>query len=211
VQSAILDGTLKPSERLRVAELAEIVGVSHTPTREALQMLASQGLVRTSAYRGHFVADLSPDEYEEIFLMRLPLEGLAARLGAERITAEELEDMEAHLHDLEQAAREGDVDGFLAADRAFHQAHYLASGRATLWERIIQLRLSAERYTRLGYSLPGIGMDETASRHRTLFVITSRHDGAAAEREISADLTMTFEAIWAELKKRRAEESLADG
>jgi DNA-binding GntR family transcriptional regulator len=211
VQSAILSGRFKPSERLRVAELADVVGVSHTPTREALQMLASKGLVRINAYRGAFVAELSADEYEEITLMRLPLEGLAARLGAERITPDQLEEMRRCLEDLERAAAEDDIEAFLGVDRAFHQAHYLASRRQSLWDRIIALRLSAERYTRLGYSLPGVGMEETAARHRILFDVTAQHDGAAAEREITADLRMSFETIWAEVKRGSAQESVQQG
>jgi DNA-binding GntR family transcriptional regulator len=72
LRKEILKGHLAPGERLAVAELAEVLGVSQTPVREALQQLTGDALVEMSAFRGAHVARLSPDEFEETFLMRVP-------------------------------------------------------------------------------------------------------------------------------------------
>lgn len=195
VRRAILTGEFPPGRKLQVAELADTLGVSHTPTREGLQLLATEGLVRLHAYRGAQVSPLSADEYEEVFLMRVSLEGLAARLGSERITSEGLAEMKRHLSGLARCAKADDVNGFVEADRAFHATHYLASGRTTLWERIISLRFAAERYTRLGYSLVDVGMSDTVRSHRELFALATKHDGPASEKFIMEDLNRTFDHV----------------
>ena len=195
LRDEILSGRFPPGQKLNVAEFATLLGVSHTPTREAFQLLASERLVSMHAYRGSFVAELAPDEYEEIFLMRVGLEGLAARLGAERISDEDIEQARARMRELGEAAAAGDIDRFLEVDRAFHRVHYLASGRESLWDRILSLRSAAERYTRLGYGLPGSDLKETAKRHRALMRAVEQRDGQAAEREIVSDLNQTFKTV----------------
>lgn len=195
LRGEILSGRFPPGQKLNVAEFATLLGVSHTPTREAFQLLASERLVTMSAYRGSTVAELAPDEYEEIFLMRVGLEGLAARLGAERISNEDIERARARVRELGEAAAAGDVGRFLEVNRAFHRIHYLASGRESLWDRILSLRSAAERYTRLGYALPGSDLKETAKRHRVLMRAVEQRDGKAAEREIVSDLSKTFKIV----------------
>ena len=205
VRRSILNGDLEPGSRLHVAAIAAELDVSQTPTREALQLLASDGLVELSDYRGAKVASLSADEYEEVFLMRLPLEGLASRLGAEKASEEDVELLRTRFAALESAAAEDDVTRFIEADRAFHEVHFRSSGRERLWERIIGLRFAAERYTRLGYSLPGVSMTETARDHRRVLDAVSTGDGRRAEIETRADLTDTFDRVHARLLQIEAE------
>ncbi len=204
LRQAILTGELGPGQKLGVGDIATMLGVSHTPIREAFQVLAGEGLVRINEYRSAQVAELSADEYEEIMLMRLPLEGLAARLGAERIDDAGIAEMREQLAGLAAAAEGDDLDGFVDIDRAFHRAHYLASGREGLWERIISLRYAAERYTRIGYRIPGIAMDDTVRTHTELFEAVERHDGERAEELIVTDLRVAFEQIWAALEDGKA-------
>lgn len=196
IRSQVLAGDLAPGRKLNVAEFAEELGVSHTPTREALQLLASEGLVRLNAYRGAYVAELSADEYEEISLMRLGLEELAAKLGAERIDDQGIAEARAEYERLRAAADADDIDGFIEADRSFHRIHYLASGRTTLWERIISLRSAAERYTRLGYQLPSVDMQDAARSHQGLLQAIESRNGDLAKALTSADLNRTFQAVY---------------
>lgn len=205
LRQRILDGSLPPGYKLGVARVATALDVSHTPTREALQLLAAEGLVQINAFRGSVVADLSANEYEEIFLMRVGLEELASRLGSERIDDDGIERMTAQFASLERAAADDDIDAFVEVDRAFHETHYLASGRQSLWDRIISLRRAAERYTRLGYRLPGVGMAETIDAHRRLLAAVSQRDGKAAAREMATDLNRTFNAIHAQLLREEAD------
>ena len=206
LRQAILTGELQPGDKLAVGEVAARLGVSQTPAREALQLLAGEGLVRINEYRGADVAELSADEYEEIMLMRLPLEGLAACEGVAGITEDGIKQMRAKLKALADAAERGDLGEFVRIDRQFHQIHYLASGRRSLWERIINLRYAAERYTRLGYRFPGIGMKETVRSHRALLKAVEAGDGERAAAVMVADLNQTFESILAHLRAKEERE-----
>ena len=195
LRTRILAGQFPPGRKLNVAEFAEEIGVSHTPTREAFQLLASEGLVRISAYRGARVAELSFEEYEEIFLMRLGLEELAADLGAQRIDPDGAKAAREAIEQMAVAAEAENVEAFLAADREFHRVHYEASSRPRLWERIGALRSAAERYIRLGYELPDVDMSETLRGHRAVLAAIEARNGSAAREAIRDDLQRTFQTV----------------
>jgi DNA-binding GntR family transcriptional regulator len=195
LRERIVSGKLPPGQRLSVVACAAELGFSQTPTREALQLLAHEGLVTLHAYKEATVAELSADDYEEIFVMRVGLEGLAARLGAEKITDAGIELLRSNLAELGEAARAQDIDRFIEVDRRFHHTHYTAAGRERLWSRIINLRTTAERYTRLGYQLPGIGLTDTVNSHTRLFNAVERRDGERARHEIVSDLTNTYDIV----------------
>ena len=195
LRQAIVRGELEGGQKLIPSEIAERYGVSQTPAREALQLLASEGLVRNDAFRGARVAELSAEEYEELYLMRIGLEDLAARLGAERIGEEGIGEMAELLGLMGSAAQHGDVDRFYALDRRFHLIHYSASGRASLVDRIMQLRLSSERYARAAYALPRVSMMETLKTHRELLAAVRARDADRCAAVLHDDLTRTLESF----------------
>jgi DNA-binding GntR family transcriptional regulator len=193
LRRAIVRGELQPGEKLSSGELAERFAVSQTPAREALQLLASEGLLSNDPFRGVRVAPLSAEEYEELYLMRVGLEGLAARLGAERIGEEDVAELERELDAMEAAAAADDLDRFYEHDRRFHLIHYSASGRTGLVARIMGLRTASERYARNAYAgLEHVGMTDTVASHRAILDAVRGRDGAAAERAIRADLDQTL-------------------
>jgi GntR family transcriptional regulator, rspAB operon transcriptional repressor len=195
LRQAIVRGELVGGERLNPAEIAERLGVSQTPVREALQLLASEGLVRNDSFRGARVAELSAEEYEELYLMRIGLEDLAARLGAARISQDGIDQMAELLHQMESAAQEADIDRFCILDRRFHLTHYSASGRQSLVDRIMHLRLASERYARAAYALPRVSMNETLKTHRELLAAVRARDGDRCAAVLQDDLTRTLETF----------------
>lgn len=195
LRNEIVHGTLAPGTKLNPAELAERFGVSQTPAREALQLLASEGLVRNDAYRGARVSALTFEEYEELLLMRIGLEGLAARVGAEQISDEGIADMQALFKEMEKAAAKNDVETFYDRDRRFHFTHYAATERESLVHRIMNLRISAERYVRQAYITPKVGLKATLENHRELLEAVARHDGERCEEVIRSDMLRTLEAL----------------
>lgn len=195
LRQAIVRGELEGGEKLTPSDIAERYGVSQTPAREALQLLASEGLVRNDAFRGARVAELSAEEYEELYLMRIGLEDLAARLGAERIGDEGIDEMAELLSEMASVAEEADIDRFYTLDRRFHLIHYSASGRQSLVDRIMHLRLSSERYARAAYVLPRVSMTETLKTHRELLAAVRARDGDRCAAVLHDDLTRTLEAF----------------
>lgn len=195
LRQSIVRGELGGGERLNPAEIAERLGVSQTPVREALQLLASEGVVRNDAFRGARVAELSAEEYEELYLMRIGLEDLAARLGAERISDDRIDEMAELLDEMGSAAQEGDIDRFYTLDRRFHLIHYSASGRQSLVDRIMNLRVASERYARVAYELPRVSLRETLKTHRALLAAVRARDGDRCAAVLHEDLTRTLETF----------------
>ena len=196
LRRAIVRGELQAGDKLSPGELAEQFAVSQTPAREALQLLASEGLLSNDPFRGVRVAPLSAEEYEELYLMRIGLEALAARLGAEDIGDQDVAVLERELDAMAAAADEDDLDRFYEHDRRFHLIHYGASGRPGLVSRIMGLRTASERYARHAYAgLEHVSMVDTVASHRAILDAVRARDGDAAERAIRADLDRTLETF----------------
>jgi DNA-binding GntR family transcriptional regulator len=133
---AIVGGDLPPGARLRDTELAEQLGVSRTPVREALRRLEDEGLVETGRHAFTRVAPLRPDRIADAFPVVASLHGLATRLGVPALSSSDLARMERHDGERTRALRRGDVLAAIAADDAFHGVLLAASRNAEI-ERLL--------------------------------------------------------------------------
>ena len=187
LRDAILEERLAPGQWLRLRDLAELLGTSTMPIREALQLLASDGLVLLTPHRGAQVAPLSVEELEELYMARLGLEGLAARLAAAHLDASALGRMRALLQQMEAAIEAGQTERFLALDDEFHAIHRRGCGRPSLARRVERLVRLCHRYTRRARRLLA---DTAATReyHRALLAAFEARDGARAEQVVRRDL-----------------------
>ncbi|NJK44266.1 MAG: GntR family transcriptional regulator [Pleurocapsa sp. SU_196_0] len=127
----ILSGQLPSGSRLAEIALAERLGVSRTPVREAVQRLAQDGLVEVAPNRGAKVRGVSAQEVEDVYAVREVLDGLAARLAASHRTKNDLRTMREALERLERANPQ-DFGAQVAADLEFHNAIAIASKNAAL-------------------------------------------------------------------------------
>jgi DNA-binding GntR family transcriptional regulator len=129
LRTAILDGELRPGDWLRQKRIAEELGVSPMPVREALTKLAAEGVVEHVPYRGARVAAFSTDDVSDLYANRALLEGMATAAAAQNITPEEL----AELRDLQSRMR-GELTSerlseYSRLNRRFHRVLYVASRR----------------------------------------------------------------------------------
>jgi DNA-binding GntR family transcriptional regulator len=129
---------------LKVEDLAASLGVSKTPVKHALKQLASEGFVTLAPYRSAIVSELSANDAEEIYIMRIGLEALITRLAVERITPAAIATMQRLCNQLDTLTE--DAHGFLNTDMEFHLALYHCAGRESLVQRITALRNSSMRY-----------------------------------------------------------------
>lgn len=142
IKIKILSGEFPPGAHLKEEHLAEVIGVSRTPIRDALRTLASEDYVRVVPNHGTFVSDYSDHDVEDIFALRAKLEGFAARLAARRATPEHIRELR-HLCDNYAALLESDelppLDEFLSTNRRFHDLIKEASASERLSQMIHRL------------------------------------------------------------------------
>jgi DNA-binding GntR family transcriptional regulator len=208
IRARIMAREYRPGERLVQDELAEQLGVSRTPIREALQKLASEGYVVLSPHRGASVADFSLEELEEIYSVRIGLESYAAYLAAQRITEEELGELEAHLRKMDRVNERGDVKQLIRLNRGFHVAIYAAARQPRLYDLIINYLDLAERYRRIFHSLTNRA-EHTVDEHQELFDALRCHDAELATRLTREHLEQTASALVAALLKREEQDASA--
>ncbi len=182
LRTLILDGRLPPGMPLRLHALAERLGVSVMPVREALRQLEAERLVRIRPHRGAIVTELSRDELEEQYVVRAALEGLAAGIAAREVTNAQRQELEVRLEAIDKAARAGDLEAFLGSDRAFHRAIYGVTGRSRLQERIAELSLSTRRAGLLAYADWQADPQPGVEAHRQILDAVKAGDAALAER-----------------------------
>jgi len=177
LRAAILDGELRPGQRVNQEAWADRAQVSLIPVREALRALAGEGLVTYRPRRGYAVTELDLAELEEVYRLRKLLETDVLRRGVGRVTAADLGVLEAAADACAEAAAAGDVAGQLAANRRFHdRLHALAASRPAA--RLIDLLWdSTEAYRALYYVLPGEAA-EADRAHRAIIAAVAAADPA---------------------------------
>ncbi|MDD3853582.1 MAG: GntR family transcriptional regulator [Syntrophomonadaceae bacterium] len=181
IREAIISGALKPRERLMEIQLAEELGVSRTPVREALRKLELEGFIVMVPRKGAYVADLTFKDIADVFEIRAALEGLAAGMAAERITEEELEEMERLLAIKAEAIAHNDMEKLIEVDTKFHEAIYQASRNERLTAIINNLREQIQRYRTTTLSFPGRSK-QSLDEHRLLVeAIQSRNSQLARQ------------------------------
>jgi DNA-binding GntR family transcriptional regulator len=124
IKEMILLGEISPLAMLDEKKLMAELGFGRTPIREALQRLAHAELVTIIPYRGMFVAGIDMADLDEIMEMRVPLEVLASRLAAERITDEDVKNLRKLIaqYDVEELCKKTDIPNLLKLDHEFHRA-----------------------------------------------------------------------------------------
>jgi DNA-binding GntR family transcriptional regulator len=182
----IVEGSLEPGSRIVETRIAQELGVSQGPVREALRDLEQLGCVVHEPNRGCSVRDFSLEELLEAFPVRAALEALAARLAAERITKAELAELEQLLERMTKAARRGDAHDQSQANASFHATIVRAARNPTL-ERQWQM-LEPYSRTYLTVSRPGIDLVFLSDRHIPILNALRSRDPAAAAQAMQEHL-----------------------
>jgi len=174
----ILSGSFSPGQKLNETHLAQAYGVSRGPVREALRALEGQGLVRFVANRGAVVTRLSRTDVHEIYQIRIELEGLAARLGAARISDKQVARMRQLVRQMD--ASTADHARWLALNNELHMTLYAASENARLCALITDQMRTLQPYMAYFLEIPGRLLD-THSDHRLLLDSVARRDADQSE------------------------------
>ena len=178
LRQAIKEGSLAPGERLMEIQLAEELGVSRTPIREAIRKLELEGFVVMVPRRGAYVADISLKDIAQVFEIRGALEELSAGLAAERITPDELEYLERILVEINEYIDNDDFEKIVDADVRFHDVLYHAS---RLVDILNNLREQMLRFRSISMHYPG-RLAATWEEHRQLVEYIADHNSAMARK-----------------------------
>jgi DNA-binding GntR family transcriptional regulator len=174
----VMSGYYAPGERIVETRIAQELGISQAPLREALRDLEQLGCVVHEPFRGCSVRELSIADLLEAFPVRAALEGVAARLAAEQITGEELERLAALIEEMRAGAAAGDPVAESAADSAFHATIVEVARNGVLSRQWEQLQPHARTFISL--TLPSSDGGPVADRHLPILEALERRDPDAA-------------------------------
>lgn len=201
IHQAIMSGELQAGARLRVRDLADQVGTSVMPVREAIRRLEEAGLAEGSPHRGAVVKLLTLEELVHVYEVRLHLESLAANAGAAHITASQCDRMEEEFQSMRDALDSGRAVDYLDRDEALLATLYEAGGNPVLVEMIRTLWQRCRAYKILGATAAIATEGDSLWRYQRLLIDAARAgDAAAAEaasRESLLDATQRIRATLA--------------
>ena len=183
LREAILKGNLAPGERLMEIQLANQLGVSRTPIREAIRKLELEGLVIMIPRRGAEVARITEKDLRDVLEVRASLEELAIGLACERITDEEIGELRRALENFREVLREGDVTKIAESDVDFHDIIFSATQNARLIQIVNNLREQMYRY-RLEYLKDYTTHDRLYKEHQQITDAVSDRDKERARKLI---------------------------
>jgi len=192
LREGIISGRHRPGERLKQRDLAHEFGCSVIPIREALQQLAMEGFVVLDPQKGARVVDLNSRTLEEIYEVRMMMEGRAARRAAERMTPQAAARISAILDKMDRP--DLTHTEWLALNLEFHDSLYACADQEFLRRTVASLRRSLEPYLRLDLAKVA---DYAPGRreHRQIFEACLRKDGEAAERCTIAHLSRSSQGL----------------
>ncbi len=179
---AILHGRLQPGDRIIETRVAQELGVSQGPVREALRDLEMFGFVVSEPFRGSRVRQTTSAELIEIYPIRAALEGVGAREAARRIDQVTIDTLNQYVEEMRDAARADDRKAHVTADIALHRTILQASGNRLLYQMWEATRMSSSSYVSI--SLVKRTLMELADRHLPIIAALEKGDPIAAEAEM---------------------------
>lgn len=205
LRTAILEGFYKPGQWLRQEKLAQELGVSQMPVREALKELATEGLIEHVPYRGVRVIAFSPDDVGDLYAHRAFLEGRAAHAAAENISAEELGELKRLQGEMESHFAPESLSIYRELNRRFHQVIFIASKRDYLIRSLMQMwetfptMLIGNFAVTAAHPIPNRDNPDTAE-HRAIIAALESGNGPQAEAAMREHILSTGEQFVDSLK-----------
>ncbi len=194
IKSQIISGAYGPGETLLESKLADELGVSRTPIREAIRLLEMEGLVETTTKKGAIVLGISQQDVEDIYAIRQLVEGLAARWAAERLSAADLKELQKTYELMEFYAQKHEVEEIAELDNKFHQMIYEAAGSKILYLTLRNLH----QYVQIA-RLKSLSMQNrlplTLSEHRAILEAFEAKDADAAEKAMTEHVRQAYQNI----------------
>lgn len=202
LRNSILSGELEPGERLMELQLAQQLGVSRTPVREAIRKLELEGLVEMIPRKGAYVADVSIKDILDILEVRMFLEGLAAYFAAERMTEEEIEELKEISRKFENEIVTMDKEEMIELDNKFHDMIIRGSRNNKLLQIVQGLHEQFQRF-RVIYFNEYDEHEDLVKYHTAIVDAISNRDSKEAQDYAQTHVEMIEDSIIKWKKKNR--------
>jgi DNA-binding GntR family transcriptional regulator len=201
LRDEIIRGDFVPGQYLRLEEIATRFDVSTMPVREALRDLETEGLVTIFPHRGATVTKLSADELQDIYDIRVALEGMATRLAVPLVTEATLAELTALVEQMENHV--GDVATLVKLNHQFHLTLYAASGRRHLCELNRILRYRVQHYLHVYIVEVQLGhLPQSQGEHRAILEACKRGDAEQAAAVMHDHVAQVGRAIIEHVQQR---------
>jgi DNA-binding GntR family transcriptional regulator len=202
LRQAILAGELRPGERLMEIHLAERLGVSRTPIREAIRKLTAEGLVSMVPRKGATVAQITEKNLRDVLEVRRNLDTFAVELACERITEAQIQELENKIIFFEQATKEKNVKEIAEADVELHNFIVRVTGNDRLAELVKNLSEQVYRY-RFEYIKDETTHNILVKEHREIYECMKKRNAACAKEAMRRHITNQENGIIKHLCKER--------
>jgi DNA-binding GntR family transcriptional regulator len=179
IRGLIVSGQMRPGDAINEVAIAEQLGVSRTPVREAVKRISDEGLVNVFAQTGTFVAPISLKELEEAYVIRSALEMESAKRAATKLTTHHAELLEDNISAHELAISRAKYAEAIRLDDVFHRTIAEINDFQMLWRAVDISKAQMDRGRYMSIPKPGYG-EITIQQHRLILKALQRHDGAAA-------------------------------
>jgi len=189
LKTQILTGKIAPGTRMMEVELAENMGVSRTPVREAIRKLEKEGLVSIEPRRGAYASDISIKDMVDVLEVRQDLEAMAAAIAAQKATDDQKEELRKATVEYRKAVDAGDIPQMIKWDEAIHQIIFSCTDNKTLVQLASQVQELALRFRYIFYD-DFSRFEDQPQMHKAIFDAIADGDEArarkAADEHISA-------------------------
>ena len=207
LRQAILKGELEPGERLMEMQLAEKLGVSRTPIREAIRKLDSEGLVFMIPRRGAIVAQITEKDLKDVLEVRSSLERLSTELACERMKNEMFDDLRVAQEAFKEALRGDDITLQAQKDVEFHDVIYKATNNLRLIQMLNNLREQMYRY-RLEYLKDDSSHQKLVEEHEAIIDALSKREKEKATDIIVRHIYNQELAVMRKIQETESETSI---
>lgn len=201
LRKMILESELEPESRVQEQQLCDLFGVSRTPLREALKVLASEGLVELLPNRGARITSIDPIEMLEVFEVMGALEALSGELIVQRATDEDIAYILSLHEQMLSFQREGDRVNYFQCNQKIHEVLTRLADNRVLQDLEAQLSIKISR-ARYAANFSDNRWAESAKEHETIMRALKKRDGAAVSAAMRLHMRKTGEAVIAGLRTK---------
>lgn len=194
IREDILSGLYRENDELRENTIAQELGVSRTPVREALRQLELEGLVTIIPNKGAYVTGITNKDARDIYIIRSYLEGLCARWACDNITQEQLDGLEEILYLSDFHAQREHHEQLVELDNKFHELIYEASGSKILRHVLSDFHHYVERIRKITLSRPSRA-SKSNEEHKAIMEAIKNRDGELAEKLAHEHMMYTIKNI----------------